>query len=207
MAFHEVRFPEDIARMARIGTERRTDVVALASGREERNGRWADSRRRYDVGFGVRSADDLHAILAFWEARQGRLHGFRFKDWSDYRSGPPLQPGVRQTIGTGDGTATEFQLTKTYGAPPHQWLRRIAKPVAGSVGVWTGAGAGTPAEFTLDESTGIVTLAAAPAAGLPVQAAFEFDVPVRFDLDAFDIELDIDRLGSVPSIPLVEIRP
>ena len=40
MAFHPVRFPLDVSLGARGGPERKTDVVTLASGREQRNGRW-----------------------------------------------------------------------------------------------------------------------------------------------------------------------
>jgi hypothetical protein len=82
MAFHEVRFPDNISRGARGGPERRTQVVELASGDEERNASWANSRRRYDVAYGIRRADDLAAVVAFFEARNGRLHGFRYKDWA-----------------------------------------------------------------------------------------------------------------------------
>ena len=82
MAFHEVQFPDNISRGARGGPQRRTQIVELASGREERNASWSASRRRYDVSYGVRRADDLHAVVAFFEARLGRLYGFRFKDWA-----------------------------------------------------------------------------------------------------------------------------
>lgn len=56
------------------------------SGAEERNSRWADSKRSYNAGYGIKSVDDLHAVIAFFEERRGRLHGFRWKDWSDYKS-------------------------------------------------------------------------------------------------------------------------
>ena len=46
-AFHEVLFPVDIAIKSAGGPERKTEIVTLGSGREERNGRWARSRRRY----------------------------------------------------------------------------------------------------------------------------------------------------------------
>jgi len=81
MAFHEIRFPDNISRGARGGPERRTQIVELASGDEERNASWANSRRRYDAAYGIRRADDLASVVAFFEARNGRLYGFRWKDW------------------------------------------------------------------------------------------------------------------------------
>jgi uncharacterized protein (TIGR02217 family) len=207
MAFHEIRFPDNISRGARGGPERRTQIVELASGDEERNASWANSRRRYDVSYGIRRADDLAAVVAFFEARNGQLHGFRFKDWSDYKSCPPsaAPSAINQQIGTGDGTTTAFQLSKRYASGAQNWTRAITKPVAGSVLVALGT---TPqaSGWTVNTTTGIVTFATAPGAGVAVRAGFEFDVPVRFDSDVMDVTLDIERLGSITSIPLVEIR-
>ena len=67
--FHEVRFPLDVARGARGGPERQTQIVTLASGREVRNSRWAHSRRRYDAGLGIRNLDALAAVVSFFEER------------------------------------------------------------------------------------------------------------------------------------------
>jgi hypothetical protein len=47
---------------------------------------------------------------------------------------------------------------------------------------------------------------ARPPEGVAITAGFEFDVPVRFDTDVLDVTLDIERLGSITSIPLLEIR-
>jgi len=128
--FHEVRFPLDIGLGRRGGPVRRTDIVTLASGREHRNSRWAQSRRRYDAGLGVRSLDALHAVIAFFEERRGRLVGFRFRDRADWRSGPPSRAptSLDQPIGTGDGTTRQFQLVKTYGTGHDPYRRVIAKP-------------------------------------------------------------------------------
>ncbi len=63
MTFHEVRFPTAVAFHTTGGPERKTEIVALGSGFEERNGVWANSRRRYDVGSGVRTLDDAIASL------------------------------------------------------------------------------------------------------------------------------------------------
>ncbi|WP_347268129.1 DUF2460 domain-containing protein [Paracoccus sp. (in: a-proteobacteria)] len=207
MAFHEVRFPDDISRGARGGPERRTQVVELASGEEERNASWANSRRRYDVSYGVRRADDLAAVVAFFEARGGRLHGFRFKDWSDYKSCAPsgTPAPVDQQIGSGDGTATAFPLVKRYLSGAQSWTRAITKPVAGTVRVALN-GVEQLSGWSVDTATGIVSFEAAPIAGVVIRAGFAFDVPVRFDSDALDVTLDIERLGSITSIPLLEIR-
>jgi len=207
MTFHEIRFPDNISRGARGGPERRTQIVELASGDEERNASWANSRRRYDAAYGVRRADDLAAVVAFFEARNGRLYGFRWKDWGDYKSCVPsgTPAATDQAIGTGDGTTTIFQLVKAYSSGAQTWMRAITKPVAGTVVVaLTGAVQNTG--WSVDTTTGIVTFTTAPANGAAVTAGFEFDVPVRFDTDRLDVTMDIERLGSITSIPLIEVR-
>jgi uncharacterized protein (TIGR02217 family) len=205
--FHEIRFPDDISRGARGGPERRTTIVELASGAEERNASWANSRRRYDVSYGIRRADDLAKVVAFFEARNGRLHGFRFKDWLDYRSCLPSQipAATDQQIGTGDGTTKSFQLVKRYASGAQSWARLITKPVAGSVTLALN-GATQASGWSVDPATGLVSFAAVPGTGIAITAGFEFDVPVRFDSDALDVTLDVERLGSIASIPLLEIR-
>jgi uncharacterized protein (TIGR02217 family) len=207
MAFHEVRFPDNISRGARGGPQRRTQIVELASGNEERNASWANSRRRYDVTYGIRRADDLAAVVAFFEARNGRLHGFRYKDWADYKSSLPSQPvtPTDQQIGTGNGALKNFPLAKRYISGAQSWTRTIAKPVAGTVRVALGM-VEQMSGWAVDTSTGVVTFTTAPANGVIIRAGFEFDVPVRFDTDVLDVTLDIERLGSITSIPLLEIR-
>ena len=207
MAFHEVQFPDNISRGARGGPQRRTQIVELASGREERNASWSASRRRYDVSYGIRRVDDLHAVVAFFEARLGRLYGFRFKDWADYKSCAPSRPvsEMDQLIGTGDGETTEFALSKAYGTAPHIYQRRIEKPVADTVRVALG-GAEQFHGWSIDNDTGIITFDAAPDSDVSITAGYQFDVPVRFDSDLMDVTLDIESLGSITSIPLVELR-
>ena len=207
MAFHEVRFPDNISRGARGGPERRTQIVELASGDEERNASWVNSRRRYNAAYGIRRADDLAVVVAFFEARNGRLYGFRWKDWGDYKSclpsGSPAP--TDQVIGVGDGTTMAFQLVKAYASGSQTWARTIAKPVAGTVVVALD-GVTQASGWSIDTTTGLVTFTTAPANGVAITAGFEFDVPVRFDTDQLDVTHDIERLGSITSIPLIEVR-
>ena len=206
MAFHHVRFPLDIALGARGGPERKTDVVTLAGGGEQRNGRWAHSRRRYNAGYGVKSRADMQAVLAFFEERRGRLHGFLWRDGIDHSSGGAVPLPGDQTIGTGDGAKTDFQLVKRYGATFAPYFRPIEKPVEGSVRVAV-AGVEQTTGWMVDVTTGVVSFAAAPSAGAAVSAGFLFDVPVRFDTDRLDIEWSSFDGAEAPNIPLVEILP
>jgi uncharacterized protein (TIGR02217 family) len=209
--FHEVLFPLDIALKSAGGPERRTEIVITGSGREERNARWAHSRRRYDAGYGIKTLDALSAVVAFFEERRGRLFGFRWRDRLDHSSAAPgagISP-LDQLIGTGDGVQASFSLQKTYGADYAPYQRTIAKPVSGSVRVAVAGSEVTEGvAFTCDVTTGVVTFLAGhiPAAGAAVQAGFLFDVPVRFDTDYLEVDLSAFAAGAIPKIPLVEIR-
>ena len=210
MSFHEIRFPTEIARGSQGGPERKTDVVVLGSGFEERNSRWADSRRAYNAGYGVKSLDDLHAVVAFFEERRGRLYGFRWRDHADYKScSPAATPSpLDQVIGIGDGTTAVFQLKKAYGSAFAPWSRVITKPVPGTVAIAVAGVVEPPSAYALDPTTGRVTFtnAGIPAAGTSVTAGFMFDVPVRFDSDRLEVSLSGFEHGAIPNIPIVEIR-
>jgi uncharacterized protein (TIGR02217 family) len=211
-AFHEVLFPLDIALKSAGGPERKTEIVALGSGREERNARWAHSRRRYDAGYGVKTLAALSMVVSFFEERRGRLHGFRWRDRLDHSSAPPavaVTP-LDQNIGTGDGATTAFQLSKTYGSVHAPYARPVAKPVVGSVRVAVASTEKTlGVHFTCDVTTGIVTFLAGhvPPGGVAITAGFQFDVPVRFDTDYLEVDLSAFAAGHIPRIPLLEIKP
>jgi len=211
MAFHEVRFPTQISRGATGGPERRTDIVVLGSGFEERNARWAHSRRNYNAGYGVRSLDDLNAVVAFFEERRGRLHGFRWKDQIDFKSCPPEQSlsSLDQNLGIGTGSRQAFSLCKSYGGLHDPYLRPINKPVPGSVVVaLDGVSQIEGSAFDVDALSGLVWFRPGyvPEPGVAVTAGFEFDVPVRFDADRLEINVSGFRHGAIPSIPIVEVR-
>lgn len=206
--FHETRLPARLAFGCTGGIERRTDIVTLASGFERRTSPWTLGRRRYLIATAVRPLDEAAELLAFFEARGGPLTGFRFRDPADFKScAPSAQPSAAdQPLGTGDGTKKTFQLAKTYGTGPEAAVRPIAKPVAGTVKVAVAGVALAPGAFTVDAATGLVTLASAPAAGAAVTAGFEFDTPVRFDLDRLDVTLEGFAAGRVSACALVEVR-
>ncbi len=211
MMFHEIRFPVDISIGATGGPERRTEIVTLGSGREERNTRWANSRRRFNAGYGIKTLDQIHQVIRFFEERRGRLHGFRWRDPVDYKSCPPSStPSPQdQIIGVGDGISDLFLLTKDYSENINPYQRRIDKPVAGSVVVAVDSVLQTAgSDYSIDEATGVVLFASGniPTPGALITAGFLFDVPARFDSDYLEINLTNFNAGAIPDIPIVEIR-
>lgn len=200
--FDEVLLPLGVALGATGGPELATDIVKLASGVESRNARWGRSRRRWEVGGAVMRTDQAQELMAFFEARSGRMKGFRFRDPLDWKSCAYSQTvsALDQLLGVGDGVSLSFQLRKRDDAGPE---RVITKPVAGSVVVAVD-GAVTEA-FEVDAATGVVTFETAPAGGATLTAGFAFDVPVRFDADRLDMALVGHDAVRVLRAPLVEV--
>ena len=203
-AFHDVSLPLALAIGASGGPERMTDVVRLASGVESRNSRWAGSRRRWEVGGTALRLDEAHELIAFFEARRGRVHGFRFRDPVDWKSCAPgeVVTALDQPLGVGNGETVSFHLVKRYVSGGEWAERKIRKPVSGSVVVAIG-GAATSA-FDVDDTSGVVTFHAAPADSAVLTAGFVFDVPVRFDTDRLETALLGNAAVRVLRAPLIE---
>ena len=205
-AFDDVAFPLAIGREASLSPAFSTQIVESPSGHERRSCDWADARLSFDAGPGVRSEADIAALIAFFRARRGAARGFRFTDPFDDRScAVGTVPGpLDQRLGLGDGVRSEFPLQRFYGSGEEAQVRRITRPVTGTIRVavdgieltegWSHAG------------MGIIAFDAAPAEGAVLTAGFRFDVPVRFAEDRLDINRATFAAGEAPSVPLVEIR-
>lgn len=209
MTFHDVRYPTNLSFGSSGGPERRTEIVTLVNGFEERNSPWLDSRRHYDAGSGMRSLDDLETLISFFEARRGQLYAFRWKDWSDYKTCRPSHAVsmIDQVLDVGDGIKTVFQLKKTYVSGSQSYARTIVKPVAGTEKVAVnGILRVATTDYTVNATTGQITLNLPPAAGLSVTAGCEFDVPVRFDTDRISTSVATYQAGQIPTVPVIEVR-
>ncbi len=215
MGFHEVQFPTDEAYTGSGGPGHNTAILEMPGGAEQRVARWASARRTIDVAYNIKNWAQCLAVQTFVLARQGALHGFRYKDWRDYASTadgrtPPQGAAAvshqNVQIGVGDGTTTQFQLIKLYTSGPATIVRQIKKPVAGTV-VIAFSGVQQTSGWTVDTTTGIVTFTTAPTAGTLIRAGFEFDVPVRFDKGVDDfLRVTIDNFdsASIPDLEVVE---
>ncbi len=209
MTFHDVQLPNDVERGAQGGPRFKTTVLTLSGGHEKRNIDWSQTRGFWDIGYGIDDDTFFVSVQNFFYAREGRAHSFRFKDWSDYVL-------ATQLIGTTDGSTATFQIFKRYSSGGIDFDRDLSKPVTAT---WTALVndigqtvvfdvAPGAAEVSINTLTGIATLGATHAAtsSLSVKVAGEFDVAVRFDTDAFDINLLTFQAGSIPQLPVIEVR-
>lgn len=204
MAFFESpRFPENIAFGAVGGPEWSTSVVVTAGGREQRNAAWAYPRHRWDVSAGVKTQADFELLRAHFMTVRGRLHGFRFKDWADFRV--TYADGIMIAL-----SATTFQLAKRYTSGAQTMQRQIRKPVGATVQVRDGT---TPLvvgiDYTLDATTGVVTTTNSRDAQT-LNWSGEFDVPMRYDTDRIEARIvarkaDGTLLHEWSSIQIVEL--
>jgi uncharacterized protein (TIGR02217 family) len=202
----DVVFPAAVSRGSRGGPDWPAEIVTLASGREERNVSWSAPLRLYDVSFGVRTPGELYEVLELYHAAKGRLSGFRFQDFTDWKSCAPHQTpsALDQRLGVGNGVATAFPLVKRYSAGVTHFERRITRPF-GTLLVAVN-GSPTASGWTLNAATGVVTFAAPPAAGAVLDWGGTFHVPVRFDTRLDQIAMASATSGDIPSILLKELR-
>jgi uncharacterized protein (TIGR02217 family) len=191
--FRDISFPLYIARGATGGPSFSTSVVTLASGAEERNILWANSRGKWNISTGIRTREQMLDVIAFFHVVKGRAYSFRLKDWNDYSATDQLLVEI---------TSTVWQLVKRYDIGGFEHIRTITKPVVGTVIVMDGGAPVAPSG--IDYQTGQVTFASAP--GSNPTANFEFDVPVRFDTDHLPVQANAWDQQIVSQIDLVEVR-
>jgi uncharacterized protein (TIGR02217 family) len=208
-AFDDVLYPLALGRDAGVSPEFSTSVAVTASGYERRNALWSDARLQFDVGPGIRSLDEMGVLIQFFRARRGAARGFRLADPFDFSSnvmtGTPT--ATDQLIGTGDGLAASFRLSKRYGegsdGGEEPQVRPITRPRAETVRV--SVGGAEVSGWTLAPG-GTIVFETAPPAGAQVRAGFLFDVPVRFAEDRLDVTGAAFAAGEAPSVPLIEVR-
>ena len=206
-AFHNVLFPLSIALKSTGGPSRRTDILPLQSGHEQRIARWQHSRRRYNAGVGIKNRTDLLKVIDFFEARRGRFFAFRFPDMVDYASSlaGATPTAFDQQLSADANDASRFALVKNYGDGAWRYQRPITKPRENSVQIALNGQALPSSDYSVDYTTGIITFVTAPQSGDSITAGFEFDVPVRFDSDELMIDLVSFEAGHIPNIPIIEV--
>lgn len=209
MTIPAYRLPEGIERGSGFGPTFRNVIQEAISGNEQRYAQWTKCRGVGDLSYGLLSSSDplsdFAAILALWRAHFGSLYPFRFRDWSDYTA-------TDDPFGTGDGTTTAFQLSRTYDpslillgtAGSLFYVRDIVLLASTPTIKINDVTKTVTTDYTVSD-TGLVTFTSAPGVGDLLTWSGEFDVPVRFDTDQLPVILNDSDLASIQSIPVKEV--
>ena len=196
--FDDVRFPSDISYGATGGPQYITNVNTTVNRKEYRSISSIFSRMRYSISYMLKTAEEMEKLIAFFRARRGKAVGFRFKDWSDYRA-------ERELIGVGNSVDKIFQLRKVYKSGKTEYKRIISKPALGSVIMYFN-NEQVSGNFSVDYQSGKIKFDSTVPVGVKVFSSFEFDVPVRFDIDYLPISIDSTNTYSSKNINLIEIK-
>lgn len=208
--FADERLPQDIEAGAQIGPVFMTTIVGTTSGAETRNVEWLQERLKANLSYGIMDKDDPDdiensylRIVSFFRARLGRAIPFRFRDPSDFEAvNEPLAPL------TPDGST--WQLVKNYG---NSYRRKITRPDINTLKLYDNQGveytrAGRdplPGWTVYDKGVVFFTMGVEQPRPPQLYASYEFDVPVRFDMDELTVSLTHIRAGDVPDITIVQV--
>jgi uncharacterized protein (TIGR02217 family) len=215
MSFFETEFPRAIGYLAIGGPAFSTTVNEGFSGGEQRNRNWTQTRGVWTIDLQMKTQSFFDAVHAFFLAVGGQADAFRLYDHKD-------NTAIGQALGTGDGTTLNFQLLKNYVSGGRTYTRTITKPITDEVNDFQGNPLGdtvkvydngTPkaltTDYTLDQTTGLITFVTAPAAGHAITADCQFHFPVRFMVDELKAQVEpSDVLGGniLISFPQFELR-
>ncbi len=196
-SFDESSLPDDLAAKAQTMPIFNTRVVTMASGKEQRVGLNSRGRLKMVLSEAEMTPTQMDTLVAFYRGHAGQLYGFRVKDWTDYKAvnAPLVNPSP----------ATTLQLTKTYGSGAFAEIRKILKPVAGTVSIRKNGTLWAGTNWSLDTTTGIVTLTGSFASGDVFDWSGQFDVPMRFETDSQAFTNSAATVRGVDNIALIEI--
>lgn len=199
-SFLDINLPENIEKGAQGGPEFNTTINTTTSGSEQRNINWSAPLRTWRFNYGMSNKADYQALANFFQTVRGMGHGFRFRDPADFEL-------TAESIGVGDAVNLIFQIIKTYDVSATNALTRtITKPTSGLQVFIDGILQTITTHYTIDLTTGIITFVTAPATSLIVTITGTFDIPVRFDADKMNIQLEHYDAGTIDSIGIQEIR-
>lgn len=204
MIIDAVRLPTSVEKGVRGGPMFNTSVLRTDGGVTSTNQNWTYPLYSGQAGYGIRTKEDMFDVLDFFYARRGRYRGFLFRDWSDYEL-------VDEVIGTGDGSEDDFQIVRTYTDSISSFIRPISRPIEFNTtggpdltvkvaGVTVGL-----ANWSLQPG-GIIHLSTPPTLGQIVTVNGEFDIPVQFGSDHLPLEMELWNVGTIPQIPIIEVR-
>jgi uncharacterized protein (TIGR02217 family) len=209
MSFFECEFPRTIQYKSVGGTGWNTSVNQGLSGQESRNANWAARRAKWQVSlitpatFRGNQQQFIDLLESFFDAVKGRSDAFRLYDHVRFQA--TNQPLISYN------SNTQLAITRTIGG--RSIVRVITKPITAAVSDYQGNALpntvvlhGTNTAVTVDPTTGIVS-----GHGPGTAVDFQYHWPVRFDVDALQMQIEESPKGQpiaiINTVELLEVRP
>jgi uncharacterized protein (TIGR02217 family) len=182
---------------------RRNARVPTDNGFESINIIWSQTLRQYTLGLVPLRLEQWQVIETLHEITEGGAYGLLLQDPKD----STVSDGVMTLVSAG-----VYQLHKRYlhAASSRFKTRKITRPQASSFAASVAGVPLAPAGYSLDATTGRITIPSAPAAANLAWTG-NFYVPVHFVEDTIDWDLVVSgpstqRFVAGPSVVLQEIR-
>jgi uncharacterized protein (TIGR02217 family) len=204
-----------------------TRITLAKSGDEARNQNWYSPLRRFSLPEAVGDQDTFEQVLTFWLNTGGPFATWPFRDPFEFASCALSEANVEpdytagdQLLGVGNGTTTQWQLTKVRplggASSGYSYTRTISLPILSTIEIEIDgyAPADCPEEqggpYTVVSITrpgGLVTITPPIKAGVAATWGGLFDTEVRFEGDdSFDqVMHSFSTTGSAP-LNFVEVR-
>ena len=162
------------------------------SGAEYRTSRYQYPLYEFDIDIPYLSQSDYNNLIGFFNQQGGPFLPFYFTHDND-------SAVVAQGFGTGDGTTTQFQLSKSSGS---YWNEPIAG-VNGTPSIYVNGTLTTPSSIS---PSGLVTFSSSPAAGAALTWTGNYYYLVRFKDDHIEAEQIMSGLYEATTITLCTFR-
>lgn len=195
--YPDVFFPVDMDYGSTVDITWNNKQFTVDSGARTVNQIWEYPKQIYSIKSDNLCDEDYQKIIALYYNTKGSVHSFNIKDPYEFNM-------VNETLGTGDGTTTSYQVYKTYTEQGLSYKRKIQQLDTSSLLVEVN---GSSKVFNVDYtvSNGVIIFNTAPANGESVVlAGGEFYVPVYFKNDALPTTFTGFRANSLNSITLAE---
>jgi uncharacterized protein (TIGR02217 family) len=219
MPFLDIYLPDAVPGYPCVSAPRfKTSIQVSSGGGEHRNQEWEHPLHRFVLPEAIaRDTDVINDLKKHWLVTAGPYYSFAWRDPLDkatidhapnYPDDSIAVSRTDQSLGTGDGIADTFQLTKTYVRGSGTYERTIHLPVLSALMIADNGVLVDPGDYTVTRPGGTIQFDTPPLAGHVLTWGGLFDVEVRFESDdQLETLVRTWQTGGFADLTLVEVRP
>ncbi|MGH6984589.1 MAG: DUF2460 domain-containing protein [Stellaceae bacterium] len=176
----------------------KTRAQQAISDKETRLADWSYPAWQWELTFDFLraspAASEFQSLAGFFNQCQGAFGTFLYADADD-------NAVTGQSLGTGNGATTVFQLVRSFGG----FIEPVLAPNVVNA-VYVAGIAQSPSSYGADPATGLLTFTAAPASGAAIAADFSYWFRCRFAEDTLDFEKFMATLYRAQKLAFVSLK-